>query len=131
MMLAGTVQKGLKLISVTLLLTIGDGRSTLPTIAVWRDATTPFSTASTCAAGMFTMMKRSGSFCVLILSRVRLVESWLSRTAAGNVERREGRIADHAVDRDAVPRLEALHRRLDIGVEGLGDAERHSRDRRR
>ena len=63
MMLAGTVQKGLKLISVTLLLTIGDGRSTLPTIAVWREATTPFSTASTWAAGMFTMMKRSGSFC--------------------------------------------------------------------
>jgi hypothetical protein len=33
-MLAGTVQKGWKLISLILELTIGDGRDTLPTTAV-------------------------------------------------------------------------------------------------
>src|SRR3990172_12223619 len=84
MMLAGTVQNGWKLISWILELTIGDGRSTLPTTAVWRDTTTPFSTASTDAAGMLTMTKRAdGSFEVNIFSRVRLVTSWVRRTVAG------------------------------------------------
>ena len=59
--MAGTVQYGWKLISVILELTIGDGRSTLPTTAVWRGTTTPFSTASTLAAGMLTITKRGGS----------------------------------------------------------------------
>src|SRR3990172_3958251 len=84
MMLAGTVQKGWKLISWMRELTIGDGRSTLPTTAVWRDTTTPFSTASTEAAGMVTMAKRSGgSLDVSIVSRVRLVASCDRRTVAG------------------------------------------------
>ena len=84
MMLAGTVQKGWKLISLILEFTIGDGRVTLPTTAVCRETTCPFSTASTLAAGMLTMTKRLGSgFAVSILRRVRLVASCVRRTCAG------------------------------------------------
>ena len=42
----GTVQYGLKLISTIRLLMSGDGRSGLPTTAVWRDTATPPSIAS-------------------------------------------------------------------------------------
>src|SRR5690606_41415281 len=83
MMLAGTVQNGWKLISWILELTIGDGLSTLPTTAVWRDTTCPFSTASTDAAGRLTMTKRLGSDAVSDFSRLQLVESCGSRTLAG------------------------------------------------
>ena len=48
----GTVQYGLKLISTILELMSGDGRSGLPTTAVWRDTATPPSIASMRAAGM-------------------------------------------------------------------------------
>ena len=54
----GTVQYGLKLISTIRLLMSGDGRSGLPTTAVWRDTATPFSIASICAAGMLHTTKR-------------------------------------------------------------------------
>ena len=52
---AGTVQNGLKLISSILAFMIGDWRSILPTPAAWRVTTTPSSTVSTRAAGMFTI----------------------------------------------------------------------------
>ena len=55
---AGTVQNGLKLMSVARVVITGDWRSILPTPAAWRVITWPFSTVSTSAAGMLATTKR-------------------------------------------------------------------------
>ena len=47
-----------------------------------------------------------------------------------HVERLEGLLAQDAVDGEAVARLEAPHRGLDIGIEDVGDAGIGARDRR-
>ena len=41
-----------------------------------------------------------------------------------HVQRLEGLLAHHAVDGDAVARLEAAHRRLDVGIEDVAGAGR-------
>ena len=115
----GTVQYGLKLISVMRLLTIGEARSGLPTIAVCRVTTTPLSIASICAAGILQKTKRCGSD-VAHRAQARqidleLVEARLSR----NVERGERLLAHRPIDRQAMPGLEAADRLLDIGVEDV------------
>ena len=83
----GTVQYGLKLTSTILLLISGDGRSGLPTTAVWRETATPFSTASICAAGMLQTTKRLARWAVRLRSRAKLVLSCASRTSHGMLSR--------------------------------------------
>ena len=55
----------------------------------------------------------------MVRSRTRLVRSWLSAHLRRNIERGIGLFAHDAVDCDAVPRLEAAHRRLDGGIEDV------------
>ena len=117
----GTVQNGLKLTSMILLLISGEGRSGLPTTAVWRDTTTPFSIASICAAGMLQTTKRGPR--LVLRGQPRDVGAKLREPHLGrHVERLEGLLAHDAVDADAVARLEAAHRRLDVGIENIGGA---------
>jgi hypothetical protein len=52
---AGTVQNGLKLMSVARVCMTGDWRSILPTPAAWKELMRPFSTVSTIAAGMLAV----------------------------------------------------------------------------
>jgi len=84
----GTVQNGLKLTSVIRLLISGDGRSGLPTTAVWRDTATPFSIASIWAAGMLHTTKREPRFALKPRNRARLVRSWARRTSAATLSAR-------------------------------------------
>ena len=108
----GTVQYGLKLISMILLDSRATGRSGLPTTAVWRDTATPFSTASICAAGMLHDHEAVGQRNGGQAAQPHQIGPELGEPhRRGDVERLESLLAHDAVDADAVPGLEAAHRR--------------------
>src|SRR6266508_390042 len=117
----GTVQYGLKLISMILLWMSGDGRSGLPTtggvprdhgIALHRLDLSGRDVAhdeTTRGAAEGAQPRQIG---------LELIEPH----RRGNVERTQGLLAHDAVDRKPVARLEAPHRRLDIGIIDVADA---------
>src|SRR6195256_4273896 len=92
----GTVQYGLKLISMILELMSGDGRSGLPATAGWRDTATPPSIASSRAAGVGRKRRQP--------HRGR------------PVHRFQRLLARDAVDGQPMPRLEAADSGLDVGI---------------
>ena len=113
---AGTVQNGLKLISWILLASSGVCRSTLPTTAVWRETTTPFSTASICAPGNVdedVARRRLAHRADALDVGLELRQPHMRR----NVERLQRSLADDAIGRKPMPLLKAHHRGLDVGIE--------------
>ena len=112
----GTVQYGLKLISTIRLLMSGEARSGLPTTAVWRDTATPPSIASICAAGMLQTTKRGAEIAAQGCAAAPIGAQLREPHRRRHVQRLERLLAHDAVDRQAVARLEAAHRRVDIGI---------------
>ncbi len=84
------------------------------------------------AAGMLQTTKRGAE---IAAHAAQPHQHWCAAARAAtcgrHVQRLERLLADDAVDRQAVARLEAAHRRLDIGVEDVGHAAARRRDRRR
>ena len=97
------------MISTILLLMSGDGRSGLPTTAVWRDTATPPSIASMRAAGMLQTTKRLPRLPLMPRSRTRLVRSCANRTAAGTFMALSVWPLHDAVDQKPVTGLEPPH----------------------
>ncbi len=118
----GTVQNGLKLTSMILLLSSGDGRDGRPTTAVWR-------LTDDAVLDRLDLRRRDVDHDVAALEvlggRLQPLDIDLELgepRVARHVEAVEGLLAHDAVDGDAVARLEAAHRRLDIGIEDVAFA---------
>src|SRR5215212_9329716 len=84
-MLAGAFQYGLKLMSLILADTTGEGRSGLPAMMLCLEYTAPSDTASSCAAGMLTVRYRWDRSREYSSSRGRLARSVASLTSTGTL----------------------------------------------
>ena len=113
---AGTVQNGLKLISMILAFMIGDCRSILPTPAAWRVTTRPSSTVST-SGGRDVHDHVAVAEIARIGAQAHDVELELAQADLGrDVHGRDRRGVERAGGVEAVAGLEAAHAGLDIGI---------------
>ena len=100
----------------------GDGRSGLPATAVWRDTATPPSIASMRAAGMLQTTTAGAEIAAQAAQPDQIGAKLREPHRGRHVQRLAGLLAHDAVDGEPVPRLEAAHAGLDIGIVDVGAA---------
>ena len=100
----------------------GEARSGLPTTAVWRETATPLSIASMRAARNVAEHVTRAEIAAHAAQPHQVGAQLGEPDRRRHVERLERLVSRHAVDRQAVTRLEAADRRLDIEIINVGDA---------